>query len=373
MFGNITGLNKKTETLTTKKRDNDSMMSKKELLEDTIVHPTIQYDFLLEDSSLSNNNSNDIIDTTTALAFCGSCCSSTIGDLRRTKNPIEKFQKFIRSDALEKFTKASGVEFTRFEEPDSWCDKQFQEVLKNKDVDESQKVCVVFHGTSSKNISSILQDGLDPEKRTGQAYGKGEYFSMEPSVCFSYCKNDKATIVFLVIMPLPLTSKTTGQNIHIPYDFVIVEETRHQFPLGVLHFSNVDSAAPVRSQNIRSKMNTAKQNLHQQVTATHEVQWKALIIQLLIQSKIDLAVEKYERFHKRLSNEYKREISMYVHQVIDEDVIPCLFPDLPKPFDNIEFEQNTSGEVKTVIRSLEWHTRQAKKAKVELAQVQDGI
>jgi hypothetical protein len=64
---------------------------------------------------------------------------------------------------------------------------------------------------------------------------------------------------------------------------------------------------------------------------------------------------------------------MYVHQVIDEDVIPCLFPDLPKPFDNIEFEQNTSGEVKTVIRSLEWHTRQAKKAKVELAQVQDGI
>jgi hypothetical protein len=65
-------------------------------------------------------------------------------------------------------------------------------------------------------------------------------------------------------------------------DFVIVEETRHQFPLGVLHFSNVDSAAPVRSQNIRSKMNTAKQNLHQQVTATHEVQWKALIIQFLI-------------------------------------------------------------------------------------------
>lgn len=205
---------------------------------------------------------------------------------------------------------------------------------------------MVFHGTSSKNISSILQDGLDPEKRTGQAYGKGEYFSKEPSVCVSYCKNDKAIIVFLVIMPLPLTSKTTGQNIHIPYDFVIVEEIRHQFPLGVLHFSNVDSAAIVRSQNIRSKMNTAKQNLHQQVTATHEVQWKALIIQLLIQSKIDLAVEKYERFHKRLSNEYKREISMYVHQVIDEDVIPCLFPDLPKPFDNIEFEQNTSGEEK---------------------------
>jgi hypothetical protein len=120
-------------------------------------------------------------------------------------------------------------------------------------------------------------------------------------------------------------------------------------------------------------MNTAKQKLHQQVTATHEVQWKALIIKLLIQSKIDLAVEKYERFHKRLSNEYKREISMYVHQVIYEDVVPCLFPDLPKPFDNEEFEHSTSGEETTAIRSLEWHTREAIKAKAELTQVQDGI
>jgi hypothetical protein len=121
MIGIKMGSNKKAETLTTKKRDNDSIMSKKELLEDTIVHPTIQYDFLLEDSSHSSNKSNDVIDTTTAFAFCGALCSSTIGDLRRTKNPIEKFQKFIRSDALEKSTKASGVEFKQFEEPDSWC------------------------------------------------------------------------------------------------------------------------------------------------------------------------------------------------------------------------------------------------------------
>ena len=58
---------------------------------------------------------------------------------------------------------------------------------------------------------------------------------------------------------------------------------------------------------------------------------------------------------------------------IDEDVIPCLFPDLPKPFDNEEFEQKTSGEETATVRSLEWHTREAKKAKAELTQVQDGI
>ena len=65
---------------------------------------------------------------------------------------------------------------------------------------------------------------------------------------------------------------------------------------------------------------------------------------------------------------------MYVHlDNRDEDVIPCLFPDLPKPFDNEEFEQKTSGEETATVRSLEWHTREAKKAKAELTQVQDGI
>ena len=62
-----------------------------------------------------------------------------------------------------------------------------------------------------------------------------------------------------------------------------------------------------------------------------------------------------------------------VHQIIDEDVIPCLFPDLLKHFNNKEFEQKTSGDENATVRSLEWHTREAKKAKAELTQVQDGI
>ena len=276
-----------------------------------------------------------------------------------------------------------GVQFEQYEESLSWCKSKstkpflpknergleirFRDIVQDKDVDDSQTVALVFHGTRSINITNILQDGLDPAKRSGQAYGKGEYFSKDPSVCMSYCKLDKAIIVFLVVGPL--RSKASRTSRKIPYDFVTVQDNRHQFPLGVPHFSKVDALALGRSQKIREQMKAARQKINDEVAATQDVQWKALIIQLLIQSKVDLAMEKYERFHQRLSYESKREISMYIHKVLDDDVIPCLFPDLSPPFDQKEFEQITSGGGKGAIHSLEWHTREVKKAKEDLVRI----
>lgn len=36
---------------------------------------------------------------------------------------------------------------------------------------------LVFHGTQEANVESILKQGLDPNKRKGQAHGRGEYFA----------------------------------------------------------------------------------------------------------------------------------------------------------------------------------------------------
>ena len=64
---------------------------------------------------------------------------------------------------------------------------------------------------------------------------------------------------------------------------------------------------------------------------------KELIIQKLVQSELEVAASKYERARRRLTTAHKREISMYVHQRMDKDVIPVLFPDLPPPFTASEF------------------------------------
>ncbi|VEU41730.1 unnamed protein product [Pseudo-nitzschia multistriata] len=76
------------------------------------------------------------------------------------------------------------------------------------------------------------------------------------------------------------------------------------------------------------------------MVSTEEAKYKALaIIQLLNQSKTYLAVEEYERWHKHLRQEYKHEISIYVHEIFGDDgLIPCLFPDLPPPLERRQFE-----------------------------------
>ena len=231
-------------------------MSQEELFEETIVHPTVHpvIDYLENDSS-QNLDKHETMTSTLG----GACCSASIGELRRlkTKNrdPLEKFQKHIRSEAFKEFVKTSGLEFLQFDEPHLWCkemsngknvpdatfflpDRRFQEILRNKNIDDTQQVAVVFHGTSTNNIADILQHGLDPARRCAQAYGIGEYFSKDPSICVSYCKTGKAIIVFLVIVPLP--SKEPSNK---PYDFVIVEDNSHQFPLGVFRFDRVDPSA----------------------------------------------------------------------------------------------------------------------------------
>ena len=39
-----------------------------------------------------------------------------------------------------------------------------------------KRLRMVFHGTAEANIDAICQNGLDPSRRAGQAYGPGEYF-----------------------------------------------------------------------------------------------------------------------------------------------------------------------------------------------------
>jgi len=83
-----------------------------------------------------------------------------------------------------------------------------------------------------------------------------------------------------------------------------------------------------------------------QEAETKTAEQKDDIIQKLIQNKMDVAASKYERVHSRLTTTHKREISMYVHKFMDKDVIPCLYPGLPPPFTESEFQAVSSEQQK---------------------------
>ena len=60
-----------------------------------------------------------------------------------------------------------------------------------------QSLRLVFHGTSEANVEGICREGLDPKRRSGQAYGPGEYFGGDAAVSWSYCRGGKKMIVFV--------------------------------------------------------------------------------------------------------------------------------------------------------------------------------
>lgn len=57
-----------------------------------------------------------------------------------------------------------------------------------------------FHGTPECYVDSICENGLDPGKRNGQAYGEGEYFGGVPRDSVGYCRGGSKMLIFAVLM-----------------------------------------------------------------------------------------------------------------------------------------------------------------------------
>jgi hypothetical protein len=141
-----------------------------------------------------------------------------------------------------------------------------------------------------------------------------------------------------------------------------VGNNTHQLPLGVLKFGTVDNATMARSNQRRVDLKRLSAEVVKHQAAVAESQSKALIIQLLIQEKFDLASEKYGKLHKLLKEESKREISMYAHDRLDADLVPFLLPDLPEPYGKTEFDALTS------FKTVEKYEIDARDAKNKLDQ-----
>ena len=101
---------------------------------------------------------------------------------------------------------------------------------KNALPQSDRKTCLAFHGTSEENVDSICKEGYDPGRRSGQAYGPGEYFATTPNIPLSYCKGGKKMLLNELLL---------GQdNVHHTKtgDIIVMKNPEHDLPRFVVTF-----------------------------------------------------------------------------------------------------------------------------------------
>lgn len=96
---------------------------------------------------------------------------------------------------------------------------------------DQRKTCLAFHGTPEQNIPSICKNGYDPTKRSGQAYGPGEYFAATPDISLSYCRSGKKMLLNELLLGVAGRDHTQSGNI------IVMKDPVHDLPRYVITFS----------------------------------------------------------------------------------------------------------------------------------------
>ena len=92
-----------------------------------------------------------------------------------------------------------------------------------------KRMRMVFHGTAEENVAAICRDGLDPNRRSGQAMGPGEYFGEQATTSLTYCRGGRKMLVFLVLLD-PSGVTATGSGV------TVIHKPEFQLPIAVVTF-----------------------------------------------------------------------------------------------------------------------------------------
>jgi hypothetical protein len=83
-----------------------------------------------------------------------------------------------------------------------------------------------YHGTAFQALGPICENGFDPKRRTGQAYGRGEYFGISAAVSHGFAQRGGARhgfsqmiIAFLLRCPQTSTHGTYCYVVDNPTDW----------------------------------------------------------------------------------------------------------------------------------------------------------
>eukprot|EP01012_Entosiphon_sulcatum_P065202 TRINITY_DN94089_c0_g1_i1.p1 TRINITY_DN94089_c0_g1~~TRINITY_DN94089_c0_g1_i1.p1 ORF type:complete len:586 (-),score=63.71 TRINITY_DN94089_c0_g1_i1:39-1775(-) len=119
-------------------------------------------------------------------SFCSKACGQAAGN-DPDYVPFDKFKKQIQQlwDQTKTGKKIKSIDENPHAKPGGALYKQW--VAGRKKL-TNPTITPAFHGTAVAAVPLICQQGFDPTKRSGQAYGPGEYFGADPSISLGYCK-----------------------------------------------------------------------------------------------------------------------------------------------------------------------------------------
>ena len=147
--------------------------------------------------------------------FIGGMGYGTVQPIK-TSNSIQLNQYLLQDcPALEKFMKCmtKHVHFKSIETSGFFC----------------------WHGSADAAIRSICQTGFDPHRRTGQAYGRGEYFATDPQTSMGYSKGNNHLILTYILNSAKFTYR---QGNIIVVDNPLDWNSSWCLPLLVITFGN---------------------------------------------------------------------------------------------------------------------------------------
>ena len=108
--------------------------------------------------------------------------------------------------------------------------RRFQSAWRRLGTGQRQTI-LAFHGTPEANIHSICTNGFDPARRSGQAYGPGEYFAKTPGTPMGYCQGGKK----MLLCELLLGQANVHHTLH--GDYVVMKDPAHDLPRFIVEFS----------------------------------------------------------------------------------------------------------------------------------------
>jgi len=151
------------------------------------------------------------------------------------RDVLSEMRKSLLPFVKKQFTMNQMLQFESFHiNKYANCGERLYEVFLGSWTDSNMQIKLCFHGTPNENVESILRDGLDPKRRTGQAMGKGEYFGLNPLISYPYCRMGNQMILFAVLTdPSGVTVDNGG--------VIVIHKPEHQLPLGVVTFRSTTS------------------------------------------------------------------------------------------------------------------------------------
>jgi len=116
---------------------------------------------------------------------------------------------------------------------------------------KTSDVIDAWHGSAEENVFSIGLNGFDPARRSGQAYGAGEYFAKDPKVSIAYARGGG----FMFLCKLLLGEADRDHTWHAGPQYYVIKQREGRMQVLPMYLIQFQASAPRSNLLAELKLN----------------------------------------------------------------------------------------------------------------------